>query len=343
MATRRRNTKAISGEYSWLLHSGDTAEQGKAAGLDTATGDMRPMGTSATQIFMGFFAETLVGDGTLKVRVNLPNEVQAEWLRNDDSPNDVAITDIGSECYAKDSQTVSMLDTSRSKAGRVLDYDAASNLVLVQGGSAVTGPTGASGIEGSVATIAALKAVAAASRVDGAMVIVRADRSEWIFVAASTQTVDGANQLVIAPDAGTGRWVRVGKSIVLKLPIDYTLADAAVLLTVPEQMALRLTGLPFWEITTGFTGGTSSAIGMSATAIATTKGDLLGGASGQLTAAIGSAGVKAGTIGPLVDTPAEMQALFLKAADALRFDRIASVYTAGVGFIHVPVAIAQVA
>ena len=343
MATRRRNTKAISGEYSWLLHSGDTAEQGKAAGLDTATGDVRPMGSSATQIFVGFFAETLVGDGTLKVRVSVPNEVQAEWLKNDTAPNDVAITDIGSECYAKDSQTVSMLDTSRSKAGRVLDYDAASDLVLVQGGAAVTGPTGASGIEGSVATIAALKAVAAASRVDGAVVVVRADRAEWIFVAASTQTVDGANQLVVAPDAGTGRWVRVGKSIVLKLPIDYTLADAAALLTVPEQMALRLVGMPFWEITTGFTGGTASAIGVSSDSIATTKGDLLGGAAGQLTAVIGTAGVKPGTIGPLIDTPAEVQAFVLIAGKIIRFDRIASVYTAGVGFVHIPVAIAQVA
>lgn len=343
MATRRRNTKAISGEYSWLLHSGDTAEQGKAAGLDTATGDMRPMGSSATQIFTGFFAEDLVGDGVKKVRVSLPNEVQAEWLKNDTGPNDVSVASIGSECYAKDSQTVSTLSTSRSKAGRVLDFDATSNLVLVQGGAAVTGPTGASGTSGSVATRAALTAVDAASRYDGVVVQVRSDGSLWRFIAASAQTVDGAGELVLAPDAGTGRWVRADKAFNLKLPIGFGLADAAVLLTCPEQMALRLIGMPFWEITTGFTGGTSSAIGVSASAIATTKGDLLGGAAGELTAAIGTAGVKPGTIGPKIDTPAEVQAFYLKAADALRFDRIASVYTAGAGFVHIPVSVSVVA
>lgn len=337
---RKRTTKKT---HSAILTSGITTVKGKPAFLDTSTGKFTQGGASTTLLPVGAWTENVVGDGTIRTTVDLFEEITLEWLDND-ATSPCAADDIGSECYVKDTTTVSMDGTSRSKAGRVWDISTIDG-VAVQMGTAVTGPTGASGglSAGSVATIAALKAVVANDRYTGQMVIVQADRSEWIFAGASTQTVDGANQLVIAPDAGSGRWVRVGKSVVLKLPIDYTLADAAVLLTVPEQMALRLTGMPFWEITTGFTGGSSSAIGVSATAIATTKGDLLGGASGQLTAAIGTAGVKAGTIGPLIDTLAELQAFFLIATNAIRFDRITSIYTAGVGFVHIPVAIAQVA
>jgi hypothetical protein len=342
MATRRRNSKTI-GEYSWVLESGDSAVQGEAAGLDTATGTIRPMGSSSTQIFVGFFVETLTGDGTKKVRVNVPDEVNAEWLANDTNPNDIGATDIGSEVYAKDAKTVSTLSTSRSKAGRVLDYDSSSNLVLVQGGTAVTGPAGAGSVYGSVADRTALTAIGATSRADGQTVLVRDDGSLWRFIAASSQTVDGAGMLVLAPDAGTGRWVRADKSFTLKLACSKDTTDAFALCTIPEQMVLRLTGMPYWEVTTGFTGGTNSAIGMSASAIATTKGDLLGGSGGQLTAVLGTAGVKAGTIGPLIDTLAEIQAFFLKQADYLRFDKITSTYAAGAGYIHVPVAIDVVA
>lgn len=340
MATRRRDSQALN-EYSWVLHSGDQATQGEQAGLDTATGDVRPMGSSSTQIFIGFFAETLLGDGTKKVRVSLPDEVNAEWLDNDDSPNDVGAADIGSEVYAKDGHTVSTLSTSRSKAGRVLDYDSDSNLVLVQGGTAVTGPTGAAGVAGTVASRTALAAVAAGSRSDGQVVEVLDDGSIWHFVAASSLTMDGpaaaTSNLVIQPDAGTGRWIRNCGTFMARFAISKDTLDAAQLCVIPTGYGVRLAGMPMWDVVTGFTGGTNSAIGLSASAIATTKGDLLGGAGGQLTAVLGTAGLKGGTIGPLIDTLAELQAFFLKAGDYFRFDRIVDAYTAGAGFIDVPI------
>jgi len=338
MATRRRKAKTI-GEYSWVLESAAAAVQGQAAGLDTATGTMRPMGASATQIFMGFFAETLTGDGTIKVRVTLPDEVNAEWLANDAGPNDVAATDIGSECYAKDGSTVSMLSTSRSKAGRVLDYDAAGNLVLVQGGSAVTGPTGASGIAGSIADRAALSAVTAASRATGQVVMVQSDRSAWIFAGASTAAEDEAQELVVQPDAGSGRWLRADQNFTIKLPVDYSMADHAAILTVPAGFVLRLTGTPYWEVVTGWTGGTSSAIGIASSVTGyATAGDILGGAAGDVAATL-VAGIVPGTIGAALDTEAELHAFVLVEADTLTYEEITSAFTAGAGYVCVPVSV----
>lgn len=338
MSTRMRKPKVISSEHSWLLHSGDVAVQGEACGFDTASGDIRPMSAITTLIFMGFFAESMTGDGTLKVRVNLPNEVEAEWLANDAGPNDCSGASRGSEVYYKDSKTVSTLATSRSKAGRVLDYDADSNLVLVQGGTAVTGPTGTGGLSRSVATRAALTAIAAASRNDGDTVMVRTDGSNWRFIAGSSAVVDGAGELCLAPDAGTGRWFRNDKSFVMKLPIGFGLADAAVLATIPTGLTIRLTGMPWWDIVTGFAGGSSSAIGIYASAIATAKGDLLGGAGGDVAATL-VAGSIPGTIGPKIDTFAEVQAFLLKAADTILFGRITSVFTSGAGFVCIPIAV----
>lgn len=342
-------TQRMTREERWsylelVLTNATTAVKGEMACLDTSTGALTPGAGSTTLLPVGYFEQDLIGDGTLTVRVRMFREMVGHWFAND-AGAPVLSSDIGSEVYILDSKTVTKTSASKSKAGRVWSVSTRYG-VLIEGGIGVTGPTGGSGsalASGGAATRAAMTAIAAASRFDGELMVVRSDGSLWRFVAASTQTVDGAGELVLAPDAGTGRWVRAQSSFTLRLPIGYALADAAALLTVPEQMCLRQTAPAYYEITTGFTGGSSSAIGMSASAIATTKGDLLGGATGDVTATLGTAGIKAGTIGPLVDTPAEVQAFFLKAADVLRFNRVTSVFTAGAGFIHYPVAIQTVA
>lgn len=117
----------------------------------------------------------------------------------------------------------------------------------------------------------------------------------------------------------------------LQLAVDYTLADAAVLYTVPTGIRLAV-GRSFWEVTTAFTGGSSSAIGISSSNSGyNTKGDLLGGASGDVLAGL-TTGFK-GTIGA---KSASQGVIVLIAADTIRFDRITSVFTAGVGIVHVP-------
>lgn len=343
--TERSQTSENWGYAAFVLTSAAAAVKGEVACIDTSTGKVTVGGTSTTLMPVGWFNESKTGDGSATVQVRLFREIVGAWWTNDSDPNAVDSGDIGSTCYVKDGSTVSASSASstRSIAGRVWAISATRG-VLVEAGAAVTGPTGTSGVgSGNVATRAALTAVAAAGRYDGQMVMVRTDGSLWRFVAASSVSADGAGELALAPDVGTGRWLRANQSFTMKLAISKDTADATALCTIPGQMALRMTGLPYWEVTTGFTGGTSSAIGMSASAIATTKGDLLGGAAGQLTAVLGTAGVKPGTIGPLIDTLAEQQAFLLVAADFLRFDRIASAYTAGVGSICVPVSIATVA
>jgi len=126
----------------------------------------------------------------------------------------------------------------------------------------------------------------------------------------------------------------------LKLPIGFALADAAILFTVPTltngAVGIQLDSL-YWEITTSFAGGASTAIGVSSSnANFSSKGDLLGSATGDglvgvslvstgLTYKGGTLGTKFGSNGKIV----------LVAGDTIRFDRIASVFTSGAGFVHI--------
>jgi hypothetical protein len=171
------------------------------------------------------------------------------------------------------------------------------------------------------------------------LVMLRDTGALYRFVAASTADEDEAQELVIAPDAGTGRWLRADKACVLKLPLAYTTADGAPILTVPAGFVLRLTGFPFWDVETGFSGGSSSAIGVSTSVTGyETKGDLLGGAAGDVAAGL-TAGIRAGTLGGELDDHVGFQALALVEGDEIQFDRITSVFTAGAGFACIPVAI----
>jgi len=120
----------------------------------------------------------------------------------------------------------------------------------------------------------------------------------------------------------------------LKLPIGFALADAAVLYTIPAGIKISLNDW-WWEITTSFTGGASSAIGISSTNTDySTKGDLLGGAAGDVVATLVSTGRvhKGGTIGAKFASNGKC---VLVGGDAIRFDRITSAFTAGAGYVHV--------
>lgn len=188
-----------------------------------------------------------------------------------------------------------------------------------------------------VATIAALKALDATQTNDGAMYRVAAAGGQQLvykYVAASALT--GDDLLVLAPADGraAGRFVFVGSYIDLSFAVDHTTADAAVLYTVPTGFQLQV-GVPWWHVDTSFTGGASSAIGLSSSnAGLSTAGDLLGGASGDLAATLASTGPYAqGTVGAKIGKPAAL----LVAGDTIKFNRIASNFTAGAGSAHVPV------
>lgn len=118
----------------------------------------------------------------------------------------------------------------------------------------------------------------------------------------------------------------------LKLAVGFATADLAVLFTVPADKRVLLEQL-FWEIVTGFTGGTSSAIGISSSRSPhNTAGDLLGGASGDVAAAL-VAGVTQGTIG--ASFSAAPKTVVLEAGDTILYNRITSAFAAGAGYVHV--------
>lgn len=192
------------------------------------------------------------------------------------------------------------------------------------------------------ATKTALKAAEAdhEDRVPGRVVRLAADYSAWIWNATSVAADTSENLVLVPTDVSTseaylldpttapGRWLRAPGSVDLSLPITFQTADAAVLFTVPIGARL-LVQRGYWEVDTGFTGGTSSAIGLSSSATGhTTKGDLHGGASGDVAATL-VAGITKGTVGADIAS-----GVLLLPGETIRFDRITSAFTAGAGKAH---------
>ena len=184
----------------------------------------------------------------------------------------------------------------------------------------------------TTATLATLRAIPLLARVDGGLWLVVADGSMWRYAATSVLAEDGL--LVVAPTVVGGAYLRADRDVDLALAITKDTADAAVLYTVPAGFRLAL-AIPFWEVTTSWTGGSSSAIGLSSgNAGLTTKGDVLGGATGDVAATLVSTGAFAkGTVGAKMGKPGAV----IVGGETILFDRITSAFTAGVGVAHVPV------
>ena len=148
----------------------------------------------------------------------------------------------------------------------------------------------------------------------------------------STSVLTADDIFVIAPNNNQpGRYLLApGLPFDIALPLDFSLADAAALATTPTGFVAAI-GRSYWEITADWTGGSSSAIGVSTdTAPHATKGDLLGGAGGDVAATlVASAGKTLGTIGADV-----AGGVLLKDGVVLRYDEIVSAFTAGTGYVH---------
>lgn len=333
----RQIREANWGYKQFILTNAKVAYKGNMACLDLSTGEVVPGEEQTDLIPIGWFMENLTGDGTLLVNVRLFQETVGAWWVNDDAPNDVQDSDVGNTCYIAGPYAVSMDSNSsaRSIAGRILAVDSLKG-VLVQGGLYVTGPAGAVGasiLGGGVADRTALKAIPAASRYTGKLVLVRSDNSLWVFAASST-AADTTENLVATPAVGTGRWLRQDRQFTMSIPIAFGTADTTAIFTTPAGFVLKLTGSPYWDVTTAFAGGSSSSIGLSSSRTGySTKGDLI---AATVEAAL-TAGVRKGTIGDKVDSVLELQALFLEAADTLVHDRIVSAFTSGVANVRVPV------
>lgn len=196
-----------------------------------------------------------------------------------------------------------------------------------------------------VATVAAIKAIGAADRHDGMTMLLTlaGSTSMWRFHSSSALT--GDDTLIITPTAGSGRWLRVPGACRLQFAIAFGTADAAVLYTVPTGAYIQPLAF-WWQVSTSFTGGTNAAIGVSSNKTGyTTKGDLLGGATGDVLATLAAAGSGAtpiaGTVGAVFDTLAKRDGAILVPTNTVRFDRLASAFTAGVGTVNMACNILQ--
>lgn len=184
-------------------------------------------------------------------------------------------------------------------------------------------------LQTGLASLAELKALPARYLYDGLQARVLGGGA-WRYSAASVLVND--DLLVVEPTSEAGAWIREGAFVDLKLAISSANTDAQVLYTVPAGFELWVPGSA-WEVTADWTGGSSSAIGLSSSStFFATKGDLLGGAAGDVLATLVAAGRKyKGTIGADVGKPGST----LVGGDTIRFDRITSAFTAGAGFAHV--------
>ncbi len=178
-------------------------------------------------------------------------------------------------------------------------------------------------------TLAQLKQVDVSDNEPGERVQLSNGRM-YQYIPTSTLTAD--DYIVVAPATGAGRYLLCpGYRFDLAVPIDFNAADAAALLTLPAGCYISL-GRSYWEVTADWTGGASSAIGLSSSqAPHNTKGDVLGGAAGDVAATlVASGGRLLGTVGADVAS-----GILLKPTATVRFDRITSAFTTGTGFAHV--------
>lgn len=146
----------------------------------------------------------------------------------------------------------------------------------------------------------------------------------------SSNATDITFQSAIKP-AGAGSWERRDQAFNMKFAVSFATANGATLWTVPVGWRVELTRC-FWEITADWTGGTASAIGLSAGTVFTAGGSLLGGAGGDVAATLTAANLFAGTIGSSL---ASLGLVCMNAGNTILFNRITSAFTAGTGFVHV--------
>jgi hypothetical protein len=126
------------GDQVFVLKSGEVAEKGHLACLDTATGQV-VNGAAATGIVpLGIYRETLTGDGAKRVNIKLFDEIIAYWWDNDaGDPADA--TDLLKNCYVLDSGTVTMTSTGHSLAGLILAVDPVKGVLVYSPLSALLG------------------------------------------------------------------------------------------------------------------------------------------------------------------------------------------------------------
>ncbi len=187
-----------------------------------------------------------------------------------------------------------------------------------------------------------LKGVLSTDLYEGDLLRLATNGNAWRWSALSV-AADATENLVLVPAdlaasaayisnplLAPGRWLLQPGVVDIALPFTYATANNAVLWTAPVG-SLLLLDHAYWEVTTGFTGGSSSSLGVNTSnASGSSAGDVLGGSGGDIAATLVTGAVIHGTIGGKTAA-----GIFVVAADTIKFNRIVDAYAAGVGIAHV--------
>jgi hypothetical protein len=113
------------------LKNAAVSVKGEIACINTADGALVPVSTATTLVPIGYFCQSMTGDGTTLCRVELFKSVELQEFANDSS---TPVTDamVMAQCYLKDGKTVSGDATGRSNAGRVWAVLTSPNRVMVE-------------------------------------------------------------------------------------------------------------------------------------------------------------------------------------------------------------------
>lgn len=97
----------------------EAVEKGEMACLDSATGLLTQGDVSLTLRPIGYFEDSVTGNGVTDVRVRLFDEIRVHRWENDSGGTPVVAADVGSLCYVLDERTVTADSAGASVAGRV--------------------------------------------------------------------------------------------------------------------------------------------------------------------------------------------------------------------------------
>lgn len=154
--------------------------------------------------------------------------------------------------------------------------------------------------------------------------LIRLDDGRVVYY--SSTCILAADDIFVIQAKGPGRYL-LAPGFVQRLPlsVSFATADAAVLATAPTNFRGRVLRGDWGVPSIAWTGGASSAIGLSSSnANHSTKGDLHGATGGDVAASLTTGGFRPGTVGTDIAGGA-----YIVAGDAIRFDRIVSAFTAG--------------
>jgi hypothetical protein len=129
LAIERMTNREVWKRKQFPLAVGNKAWKGGIAAIDLSTGKIEPGHTESDLFVIGHFHETVDATSAEKlVTVDLDREVWIDWFANDGTS--IAATDLGSLCYVKDDQSVTLVATGASAAGRVWGVDATKGVAV---------------------------------------------------------------------------------------------------------------------------------------------------------------------------------------------------------------------